>query len=140
MLVRRSITATAVLALVVLLGACGQSAAPSAGTITVTMTDKEIRLSETAVNAGLYTFDVINKGTVVHSLVLMRTDVPHDKMPADPADASKVKETGTIAATGQMAVGASKQMSRQLAAGQYVIVCNEPAHYLVGMHVALVVK
>jgi uncharacterized cupredoxin-like copper-binding protein len=142
MAARRSLAVIAALAVVALLGACGGSApASSAGTaITVTMTDKEIALSETSIGAGTVTFNVVNKGTTVHSLVILRTDVAHDKMPLDPNDVSKVLETGSIAVTGQLAVGATKQIARQLTAGQYVLVCNEPAHYAVGMHTALAVK
>ena len=140
MVVRRSIAFTVVLAVVALIGACGQSQPAAGTTITVTMTDTRIVLSESVASAGTFTFDVVNKGTVVHSLVLLRTDVPDDKMPLDPKDPSRVQETGTIAVTGQMTVGASKQFARQLAAGQYVLVCNEPAHYAVGMHTTLVVK
>jgi uncharacterized cupredoxin-like copper-binding protein len=137
---RRPLLLAATLALVALLGACSSAAQPAGTTITVTMGDKEIALSQADIAAGAITFNVINSGTIVHSLVLMKTDTPHDQMPLDSSDASKVKETGTIAVTGQMAVGTSKQISRQLAAGKYVLVCNEPAHYAVGMHTGLVVK
>ena len=139
--VRSSLAIAGALALALLLGACS-SAAPAAGTtnVTVTMTDKGITLSDPSVPAGAVTFTVVNKGTIIHSLVLIKTDVPHDKMPLDPKDPTKADETGSVAATGQMAVGASKQIARQLAAGNYVLVCNEPAHYAVGMHIGLVVK
>jgi uncharacterized cupredoxin-like copper-binding protein len=137
---RRSIALAAATLIVALLGACGAAEPAPAGTITVTLTDNRIVLSQTAVDAGTFTFNVVNKGTVMHSLVILRTAAPHDKIPADPSDAAKVLETGAIAVTGQMAVGATKQLARQLSAGQYVLVCNEPAHYAVGMHTALVVK
>lgn len=138
---RRSLALAATVAIVALLSACGAAAQPAAGTtITVTMTDKEIVLSEASIAAGTVTFNVVNKGTTVHSLVILKTDLAHDKIPANPTDPSKVQETGTIAVTGQMAVGTSKQLARQLTVGQYVLVCNEPAHYAVGMHTALAVK
>lgn len=137
-------TIIAVLALLTLvLSACSSSAAApsaSATTVTVMMSDKEITLSTAEVPAGLVTFMVMNRGTIVHSLVVIRTDVPNDQMPLDPADLSKVKETGSIAATGQMVAGSGKQIQRQLTPGKYVLVCNEPAHYAVGMHTGLVVK
>ena len=137
---RRSYLAVAV-AIAALLAACSSAAPATAGpTVTVTMTDKEIQLSDASVPAGPVTFNVVNKGTIIHSLVVIKTDAPQDKMPADPSDAAKVKESGSVAATGQMAVGSQKQLSRQLAAGNYVLVCNEPAHYAVGMHIGLVVK
>ncbi len=124
------------------MGACGgaTSAASAATTVNATMTDKDITLSAPSVGAGKVTFHVINSGTTVHSLVLIKTDTPQDKLPADPKDASKVQETGSVAATGQIAAGQSKDITRELAAGSYVVICNEPAHYLVGMHVAFAVK
>jgi len=106
----------------------------------VTMSDKDITLSAAEVPAGLVTFMVMNHGSILHSLVVIRTDVSDDQMPLDPADPAKVKETGSIVATGQMAAGSGKQIQRQLTPGKYVLVCNEPAHYAVGMHTGLVVK
>jgi uncharacterized cupredoxin-like copper-binding protein len=135
----KGVLTAALLTATALLGACGS--APEAGPkITVTLTDKEIALSQSDVDAGTVTFTIVNKGTTIHSVVLMKSDLSHDNIPADPKDPAKVQETGSIAATGQMAVGASMQLSRKLAAGKYVLVCNEPAHYIVGMHTGLVVK
>ena len=124
-----------------LLSACSASSVtPNVASVMVTMNDKDITLSQAEIPPGLVTFMVMNHGTIVHSLVVIRTDVADDKMPLDPADETKVKETGSIAASGQMAAGTGKQLQRQLAAGKYVLVCNEPAHYAVGMHTGLVVK
>ncbi len=138
----RALTALAV-ATMVLAGACGSgSAAPATATtnLTVTLTDNAVALSEGSIPAGKVTLTIVNKGTVLHSIVLLKTDLGHDKIPADPKDASRVQETGSVAATGQMQVGATKELVRDLAAGNYVFICNEPAHYIVGMHIGLVVK
>lgn len=122
-------------------GACGgQGTAAPATAVTATLTDQAISLNVPSASAGKVTFKVVNSGTVVHSFVLIKTDTPHDKMPADPKDPSKVQETGSLAASGQIAVGQTKELTRDLAAGSYVLVCNEPAHYIVGMHVAFAVK
>lgn len=125
-----------------ILGACGggSTAAASSATVTATMTDKEITLSVPSVTSGKVTFHIVNSGTVVHSLVLIKTDTAHDKLPTDPKDPGKVQETGSVAATGQIAAGQSKDITRDLAAGSYVVICNEPAHYLVGMHAPFAVK
>lgn len=133
---------TAILALfALLLSACSASPMPVAAMgVMVTMSDKEITLSQSEVPAGLVTFMVMNRGTIVHSLVVIKTDTADDKMPLDPNDPAKVVETGSIAASGQMNAGTGKQIQRQLSAGRYVLVCNEPAHYAVGMHTGLVVK
>jgi len=129
-------------AVAIFAAACGGgAAAPSTiTTLIATLTDTGIALSQPTIPAGKVTFQVVNKGTVAHSLVLLKTDLPHDKIPADAKDASKVSETGSLAATGPFGVGETKTFTRDLAAGNYVLVCNEPAHYIVGMHIGLVVK
>lgn len=133
MRVRESVALLIAAALVA--GACGgQASTAAATTITATMTDQAVALTVPSVSAGTVTFKVVNSGTVVHSLVLIKTDTPQDKMPADAKDPSKIQETGSVLATGQIQAGQSKEFTRDLAAGKYVIVCNEPAHYLVGMH------
>lgn len=138
----RALAALAI-ATTVLAGACSSGsggATTSATELTVTLTDKAIALSPSTVPAGKVTLTVINEGTVIHSMVLLKTELTHDKIPADAKDPAKVQETGSVAATGQMAVGVTKQLVRELAAGSYVFVCNEPTHYVVGMHIGLVVK
>ncbi len=121
-------------------GATGTGASPSPATVTVTLTDNAVQLDQAGIASGTVTFKVVNAGTVVHSLILLKTDLPHDKIPADPTDASRVDQTGLLRETGQIAVGGSKELSVNLAAGKYVLVCNEPAHYVIGMHTPFTVK
>ncbi len=121
-------------------GGGGTATPPNAATITATLSDKDVTLDQPSSASGTVTFKVVNAGTVVHSLILLKTDVPHDKLAADPKDASKVDPVGLLRETGQIAVGQSKEFSVKLAAGNYVLVCNEPAHYLLGMHTGFTVK
>jgi uncharacterized cupredoxin-like copper-binding protein len=130
---------------VVLAAACGggtQSAGAASGAtaVTATLTDKAIQLDQVSGAAGTVIFKVVNAGTVVHSLILLRTDVPHDKISPDPKDASRVDQGGLLRETGQIPVGQSKEFSVKLAAGTYVLVCNEPAHYAIGMHAPFTAK
>jgi uncharacterized cupredoxin-like copper-binding protein len=122
--------------------ACGGGAtsAGSAATVTATLTDRGIQLDQPGAAPGTVTFKVVNAGTVVHSLILLKTDVSHDKIAPDAKDASRVDQTGLLRETGQIAVGQSKEVSVKLAAGTYVLVCNEPAHYQLGMHTGFTVK
>ena len=108
--------------------------------VTATLTDKAITLDVDSVPAGPVKFTVINAGTIVHSLVLLKTDTPHDQIPADKADPARVDEAGILRTTGQFGVGETREFSVQLVAGKYVLVCNEPAHYIVGMHAPFTVK
>ncbi|HYK97708.1 MAG TPA: hypothetical protein VEU77_04890 [Candidatus Acidoferrales bacterium] len=132
-----------VAAVVILLisAACGGSGSSgAASTIAVTMTDTGIQLDQPSSPAGTVTFAARNNGTVIHSLMLLKTDVAVDKLPADPNDASRPAKTGELKETAQITVGQSASFSASLAPGNYILVCNEPGHYLIGMRTAFVVK
>lgn len=135
----RILIATALLA-----AACGgatTSAVTTGGTtVTATLADQAIQLDQPSAASGTVTFKVANSGTVVHSLILLKTDVPHDRIAPDPKDASRVDQTGLLRETGQIPVGQTKEFVVKLAAGNYVLVCNEPAHYVIGMHIPFTAK
>ncbi len=134
-------------AVLFLAAACGGAssagttlAQQAGGNVAVTVTDNSITALPATLGAGKATFTVKNTGTVVHSIVLLQTETTHDKIPADPKDASKVVETGKVGESGQIQVSQSKDFAVDLKPGKYVILCNEPAHYLLGMHIAFTVK
>ncbi|MDQ6618064.1 MAG: hypothetical protein M3083_25790 [Actinomycetota bacterium] len=70
-----------------------------------------------------------------------RTDLPEDQLPLGPdgrinEDAlPKVLDTGT-----DLPAGTQRPMTVSLTPGRYVLVCNLPGHYKLGMHVAIMVK
>lgn len=132
---------------IVVAAACGSSpsgaatsGAGGASAVKATLTDNKIVLDKATGAGGTVTFNVANSGTVVHSFLILKTDVAQDKIPADPKDASKVQELGLVKTTGQIPAGQTKDLSAKLDPGNYVLICNEPAHYVVGMHVAFTVK
>ncbi|HZP94972.1 MAG TPA: cupredoxin domain-containing protein [Candidatus Limnocylindria bacterium] len=128
-------------ALVVAAACGGGSAATDAGTtVTVTSTEKAIQLDRASAPAGMVTFKVVNTDKNVHSLVLLKTDLPHDKIPVDPKDPSRPDKSGELKETGEVQGGQTKEFKVKLEAGNYVLVCNEPAHYAVGMHVPFKVQ
>ncbi len=130
---------------ILVLAACGGAASSSGsggagGTVAVSLTDNVVTLGAASVAPGKVTFTVKNTGSVVHSLVVLKTNLAHDKIPADPQDASRADERGKVAGSGQIAAGETKEFTVDLSSGKYVVMCNEPAHYLVGMHTALTVN
>ena len=133
---------TLVMSAVLLATACGgaPAAATPTATVTATLTDTAIRLDQPSVPQGTVTFKAMNTGSVLHTLILLKTDVAADKIPADPKDASRVDTAGELRDTTQIPVGGSKEFSVKLSAGSYVLICNEPGHYLIGMHVPFTVK
>ncbi len=127
---------------ILVLAACGGSAssAGTGGRIATTLTDNTITFDTATVANGPVTFSVKNTGSVLHSLIVLKTNLAHDKIPADAADPSKADERGGVGGSGQIAPGQTKDFTLNLVPGKYVVLCNEPAHYLVGMHVALTVN
>jgi uncharacterized cupredoxin-like copper-binding protein len=124
-------------------GAACQQASPAmgpGGAMTATLTDTAIQLSSATVDNGKVTFTVKNTGSVMHSLVVLKTNLAHEKIPASAADPAKADERGSVASTGPVQPGETKQFAFDLAAGKYVLICNEPAHYIVGMHTSFDVK
>ena len=123
-----------------LLAACGGQTTNNNGPVGVTLTDKGVTLSQTTVNAGAVTFSVKNTGTIEHELVVVKTDVAADKIPANPDEPGKMSEEGSLGESGNLAAGTAKDFVLTLTPGNYVLMCNEVGHYMVGMHIAFVVK
>ena len=122
-----------------LLAGCG-AATPKATTVNATLTDMKIALDRTSVPAGEITFVVKNSGALEHELVVIKTDVPQDKLAPDEDEAGKMDETGNVGETGDMNAGTSRTFTITLPAGHYVLMCNEVGHYGLGMHMAFTVN
>lgn len=105
-------------------------------TVAVTLIDVGIKLDRTSTSSGPVTFTIKNSGTVAHELAFLKTDVAQDQIPVDPNKPGMVSQPGYMTQTPTLAVGASTTLSLTLAPGKYVLLCNQPAHYLIGMHTA----
>jgi uncharacterized cupredoxin-like copper-binding protein len=135
-----------VLGIVLAAAACGGAGSGAAGqaapatTIAVSMLDNAIKLDAPSAAAGKITFSVKNMGSVAHSLVVLKINLDESKIPASAQDPSKVDERGSVGSLGQLQPSQSKDLTLDLAAGKYVLICNEPGHYLSGMHTSFTVK
>lgn len=135
--------ATISVAALVLLAACGGAAAPAAqsgGTVAVTLTDNSISPIPASVSAGKVTFKITNAGSIEHEFVVLKTSLAADKIPANPDKPGKVLEDGNVGEVEGIAVKATKDLSLDLQPGSYVLICDLPAHYEMGMHTAFTVK
>ena len=135
--------ATISIAALVLLAACGGAAAPAAqsgGSVAVKLTDSLISLDQSSLNAGKVTFKITNAGSIEHEFAVLKTDLAADKLPANPDKPGKVKEDGNVGEVEGVAVKETKDLSLDLQPGSYVLICNLPAHYGMGMHIAFTVK
>jgi uncharacterized cupredoxin-like copper-binding protein len=106
----------------------------------VTLQEMSIALQTNSVPAGPTIFDVTNAGTVTHELVVIRTDLAFDKLPANPEEAGKVEEDGSLGESGDITAARSSSFLLTLSPGKYVLICNEPGHYAAGMRIAFTVK
>jgi uncharacterized cupredoxin-like copper-binding protein len=150
-------------AVALVLSACGGGASPGTTTTTATgtpaaggMTTIDVTLQEFAVipaadaaPAGDVTFKITNDGPEdVHELVILKTDLGASALPTDENGA--VDEAGAgievIDEVEDLEVGAAQDLTVNLAAGKYVLLCNifdeteNEAHYKMGMRIDFTVN
>ena len=107
-----------------------------AATVTIAMTDRQLRSSVRTVTAGKVTFVVRNTGTAAHEFIIVRTD----KAPgALPMKGRRVSEAGVKGKIQKVAPGSTKRVTLTLAPGKYVLLCNSPGHYKRGLFASLAV-
>jgi uncharacterized cupredoxin-like copper-binding protein len=135
----RTLLATAAVS-VLLLAACGTAGGTGPTTVNTTLSDSKIVVDKASVSSGKITFNVKNNGTMTHEVVVLKTDLAQDKITPDPDEPGKVSEDASLGETGDVNVGETKAFSLDLQPGNYVLICNEPGHYLLGMHIAFIVK
>lgn len=109
------------------------------GQIRADMREYAMGLTATEVRAGTVTFIARNAGSTAHDLVVLRTDLAPDKLPVD-TQTQKAKEDGKQGAADQVSPGKSANLRLELPAGAYVVICNVPTHYQLGMRSALTVR
>ena len=79
-----------------------------------------------------------NEGPSTHEFVIFKTDAAPDALPVDDNKVDEEAEEVTdIDEVEDIGAGESKDLSVSLGAGNYVLICNLPAHYGLGMHAAL---
>jgi uncharacterized cupredoxin-like copper-binding protein len=144
----------AVLAAVPWMSACGggdtgSDAAPTMTTVNVALADFTITPDQTTVPAGLVTFVATNNGSMIHEMVVARTDLAPGALPtmADGSvDEAMLDSPGEVSELDPAGTG---MVTLDLAAGSYVLFCNvvmdnPPAapvsHYALGMYLAFTVQ
>jgi len=120
--------------------AAGMHAALTVTTpVGVTLKEMSIAPSQRFAIAGPVTFTVTNSGTVVHELVILKTDIPEGAIPVRADDPSRAQEPGNVGEAGDIDPGKSETVTFTLDAGKYVLICNQPGHYAAGMHTSFTV-
>jgi len=99
----------------------------------------QITLDKYSVPAGQVRFLVTNGGRSTHELVVLKTDLAADQLVPNPDEPGKVVEEVHMGETGDVDGTRFSGLQVELGPGNYVIICNEPGHYMAGMHVAFTV-
>lgn len=127
--------------IVPMLTACGPQK------VDVTLETYKMALSTNTVSAGKIALHITNAATdQKHEFLIFKSDLAIDQLPTK-ADGS-VDESSTTAVkvfdSGELEPGASVDMTQDLAAGKYVVICNMVmngiSHYQQGMRAAFTVK
>lgn len=123
-----------------LVGCGGDDDGNAAGTVDVTLSDFKLELSDTSAPAGEVTFEVENKGPSVHEFVVFKTDLEPDALPTEESgDVAESDEFAPVDEIEDIAKDAHPKLTVDLAAGDYVLICNIPAHYRQGMRTSFTV-
>ena len=98
-------------------------------------------VTPTATDAGTIEFTVTNSGGQPHSFLVLQTALAYDELPIDP-DTNKViidDQVVKVAKIPKFAKGKTKQITVNLAAGNYVLIDNLPGNYALGARAPFIV-
>jgi uncharacterized cupredoxin-like copper-binding protein len=99
-----------------------------------------IHLDTQQVKPGVVTFEVHNAddNQMMHELVVLKTSLTDDALPVRKGQVPEqtLNKVGEIE---DVAPGKTRRQTIKLAPGHYVLVCNKPGHYSMGMHTSLTV-
>ena len=72
---------------------------------------------------------------------MISTDLAPDQLPVDPETFAVITDDLDVVATsGQIEAGESAEVTAELEAGSYVLICNIPTHYEGGMYTTFTVQ
>jgi uncharacterized cupredoxin-like copper-binding protein len=130
--------------------ACASGAAPAAvggaGTDTnsqlvgVTLGEFTVKTDAIDVAPGKITFAVRNQGTAKHELVVLESSA--SDLSVDPQTGKATEDKDGVKHIGEidgLDAGKTKALTLDLTPGTYLLICNIPGHYHLGMVATLVV-
>ncbi|SAK97290.1 hypothetical protein AWB75_07104 [Caballeronia catudaia] len=108
--------------------------------IHVRLTNTSIQLDTDAAKAGRVTFEVTNAAdsNTEHELVVLRTDADEARLPVQNGQVTESRFT-KMGEVEDVRTRSTKRLSLKLEPGRYVLICNRPGHYAMGMHKSFVV-
>jgi uncharacterized cupredoxin-like copper-binding protein len=107
--------------------------------VTVDVQQWSVMPSGSSIAVGPTTFSVTNAGSITHEFVVLKTDTPAADIRIESFEGEKDRINEDTAGTnegetGDMLAGAARTVTIDLKPGHYVLFCNLPAHYGLGMH------
>jgi uncharacterized cupredoxin-like copper-binding protein len=125
-------------ALAVALASCSGSGSGATGDVIVTLKDFSLAATPGTFAPGPISFGIDNDGPSVHEFVVLRSEDAPDALPVEngliPED-----QIDLVDEVEDIAPGTNASLDVNLDAGDYVLVCNLPAHYEQGMFAAFTV-
>lgn len=126
----------------------GTDATPPAGAnaVSVNLIEYILAPDPDAVSAGTVTFTATNTGGTEHELLVIKTDLAPESLPAREDGSVDGEGDGieVLDETGDITAGDEAELSLELEAGAYVLVCNivqeTTSHYAEGMRAAFTVQ
>ena len=107
----------------------------------VVLDEFSVSASLDSAGVGTVTFSLTNDGTMPHNFKVIATDLAADALPV--IEDEFIVDEGAVdvlAASADLDVGGTEDVSLDLAAGSYVLICNIPGHYESGMFTAFTVQ
>jgi uncharacterized cupredoxin-like copper-binding protein len=132
---KKVVTLAIMLLLVPVLVACGPKK------IDVSLTSYAIAPSADSMNAGDVTFTVTNNASDQdHEFVIVSTDLAANSLPVDANGDVDEDQITVVDEVEGLTPGSTEDLSVNLPAGHYVLMCNEPGHYAQGMYLDFTVQ
>ena len=131
---RRNTRLFALAALVAMAAGCTSTGGE--GDVAVSLRDDAVTLSPATAEAGSVTFAATNDGSVTHEIEVFSGDVDPSTLPIENNVASTEGLT-LIDEIEDITPGSSADLTIDLDAGTYVVMCNLAGHFEQGMYASL---
>jgi uncharacterized cupredoxin-like copper-binding protein len=128
-----------------LLAACSSATAapPTAAgpaTVAVELKTYSVAPNPTTAKTGDITFNVTNAATdQQHEFVVIKSDLAADQLPVGSDSVVEEDAVTVMDEVEELDPGKTGSVTVNLAAGQYILMCNRPGHYQAGMHTGFTV-
>ena len=131
-MLRRTLRPLLPIALLAVIGAACTSSGGE-GDVQVSLRDDAVTLDPTSGEAGSLTFAATNEGTQTHEIEVFRGDVDPATLPIE-GNVASTEGLELVDEIEDITPGSTADLTIDLDAGTYVVMCNLPGHFEQGMH------